>query len=201
MIDDDTWERLAMGELSAAERARVLGHVTGCRECAAIYRGLARLEADARAAGLGAPPPSVDAVAAAVREPTARRWGPRPWLAGAMVGLAAAAVVLLWVRARSPEELEPGHRRGAGRAEVVLLAPAGAPPTLAWQPVAGAVGYRVSVFTADGRPVLVREVTAPPLVWPAEVAAPAGELRWKVEALGREGPLGTSRLAPLGPRP
>jgi TolA-binding protein len=45
--DEDTWVRLACGELDEPERERLASHVVQCAECATIYRGLAELRREA----------------------------------------------------------------------------------------------------------------------------------------------------------
>src|SRR5512145_1860801 len=81
-VDEGAWERLALGEAGPEERERVLDHVVRCADCAAVYRGLAELEAGAREFDPGAP-----------REPVLGGaevgLGLRPW--GFLGGLAAAA--------------------------------------------------------------------------------------------------------------
>lgn len=204
-LDDLTWERLAMAELPAAERATTLRHVTSCKECAAIYKAVLALETRVRTAGLEGPPAVIAAPDEPVDEPAGAAPAPAPgtgraarrrwrW-AAAGTALAAAAALLVWARLRATDpDVDPGIRRGAGHTTVELVAPHGTPPSLAWRPFAGAARYRVSVFTDDGRRVFAREVDAPPLVWPAEVPAAPGAYRWKVEALGDAGVIAGSSL-------
>lgn len=185
-LDDAAWEALAMGELTPAAREEALRHVTGCSSCAPLYRGILALEEGARAAGLDGVPGSA---------PPRRRWRWRAWWAGAGVLVTATAALLLWWRL-PPDESRT--TRGPKHATVELVAPreaVGAAPELVWRPVAGARRYRVKMFTGDGQPLFLREVDAPPLAWPDGVAAPPGDYRWKVEALGANGVTAESRLA------
>lgn len=89
--DDDTWERLATGELEGADRATVIAHLTRCRPCADIYRTVLAVVDEARAFDPGlpatAPPP---ATAAPVVE--APRLGISSRLRPALA-LAASAVI------------------------------------------------------------------------------------------------------------
>jgi hypothetical protein len=196
-LTDDVWERLAMAELAPDERAAALRHVTSCRECAAIYKGVLALEAGARRAGLDGPPaiaPVEGAAGAAVPLAT-RRARPRWRWAAAGAAVAAAAALLLWWQTRPARVTdEPRVTRGPGQATIAMRAPAGQPLAFDWSPVAGARAYRVSVFTADGVLAWSREVAAPPVSWPPAVAAAAGDYRWKVEALGPAGVLAGSSL-------
>jgi hypothetical protein len=94
--------------------------------------------------------------------------------------------------------------RGTTAATIALVAPVGAvaapPPAFDWRPLDDAERYRVAVFSADGLPVWTSpDVAAPPVAWPAGVAAAAGAYRWKVEALRggvtiAESPLGAFQI-------
>ena len=46
--DDAAWERLACGESTAVEREATMDHVSACGSCAALYRSVVRLHAEAR---------------------------------------------------------------------------------------------------------------------------------------------------------
>lgn len=54
-LDETTWERLALGELPAAEREAALAHVVRCAACAATWRGLLALGREARTFDRGVP--------------------------------------------------------------------------------------------------------------------------------------------------
>jgi hypothetical protein len=69
-LDDDAFERLAMGELGDAERAAALRHVAACEVCSRMYMALRSLEAGARAID-----PSVAATASGLDEPEASASG------------------------------------------------------------------------------------------------------------------------------
>jgi hypothetical protein len=172
---DETWERLAMDELTPVEREGVSDHVTSCAPCAEIYRGLRMLEDEARAFD----PAGVPKAPAAARSATA-------WYAG----LAAAAVLLLALilplrmmskppsdTVRSPEGTTP-----------VALAPVGdlaaAPAAFRWTPLPGAARYRVELSSADGD----RVWTSPDLdgaqaAWPSDLRLAAGTYYWRVVAV------------------
>jgi hypothetical protein len=177
-VDEATWERYALGELEAAERARLVDHVAGCAGCARAWRAVQGLAGEARALD-----PSLPAPAAAPTDRPRRRG-----LQLASAGLAAAAAVVLavslWPR---PETL-----RGTPEAAIELeqTAPAG----VAWPPVAGADEYRVRVFTDEGQPVFSATTRAPEASWPE---ASPGVYRWSVEALRGGDVIARSRLAPF----
>jgi hypothetical protein len=100
-----------------------------------------------------------------------------------------------------------------GLAEVVLLAPptegAGEVPTFSWEPVDGAVGYRLFVLDAQSEPVWAwqgPETTV--ALGGLTVERPDGEAgpvitpgsRWSVAALDAEGGVvAVSRLRPVSP--
>ena len=84
LLEED-WERLACGEMPAADRERSLDHVTRCAECARIYRGLDALAEGARSFDPGVP--------AALSRTLAF---PRGLLLGGLATAAALAAMLLW---------------------------------------------------------------------------------------------------------
>lgn len=185
-VDDATWERLAMGELDAAARARVADHVTRCASCAALWRGLAMLEDGARDFDPGVP--------AASRPVAPRRWWP---MAAAVAAVAAALLLWIAVRPRSAPPVDDVRRGSAEPAVIGVVAPAahaGAPIALAWAGVAGADAYVIEVFTADGTRAWRGEAAAPGATAPA---LPAGDYRWRVEARHGGVVIGRSRLEPL----
>ncbi len=181
-LDDDTWERLATGELPADDRARAMAHLVGCPRCARAWRVTRIIAREAATFDPGvpvaAPTERSDGVATAPRMRIRRGL----WISGG-AALAAAAALLLWVRSeRGPQAVDGDAMRGGQPAAVELIAPAPGPETrLAWRPVAAARHYVVVVFSADGRLVwrddrvtTVELTVAPPL--------PAGRYLWQVEA-------------------
>ena len=53
--DEEMWVRLASGELSENERARIVDHVLSCAECTAVYRTIAHVRQGASSFDPGAP--------------------------------------------------------------------------------------------------------------------------------------------------
>jgi hypothetical protein len=179
--DDATWEAMALAALPAARRAKVLDHVARCAQCAQIYRGLKILATEAAAFDPAVP-----------RTPSRRvlAW-PSRWVYG---GLAAAAAVLLvmWLPLRhtgSPApSASPDQVRSPVKATPVPLEPTGrvtdAPRAFRWQPVAGAVRYRVELLDGQGNPLWSSaplEGTA--VEWPPTVPRSPGRYYWQVVAL------------------
>jgi hypothetical protein len=56
--DEDVWLRLASGELSDDERARIVDHVVTCAECSAVYRAVAHVRHGASSFDPTAPRPA-----------------------------------------------------------------------------------------------------------------------------------------------
>jgi hypothetical protein len=123
---DETWEQLALGELTDAERARVVAHAAGCGSCGRLWLGLRAVDAGARgfdpavaalpaievpaedpgeAPGIrgdtssaSAPPPPIAVSDELARHERRKRQQrrSRAFLAGGAVAIAAAAAILLW---------------------------------------------------------------------------------------------------------
>jgi hypothetical protein len=184
--DEATFERLALDEVGAGERAALFDHITACPSCARVWRGLLALRAEAETEQLIAP---------AVH--TARRWR-SPVLTLAVAATLVAAISGVILNRRGSHDTTT--LRGSDTATVGdLSATIGSDgrPALAWSPTAAATRYRVAVFSEDGQEVWTREVAAPPVAWPAEVPRPNGAYRWRVEALTPNGVVARSRLAEL----
>ncbi len=175
--DDAVWERLACAELPADQRRDLADHVTRCASCAALWRGVQTLRADA----------AKEAPRARVL-PFKRRLG---WAGGLA---AAAAVVLALVLPRATPgpgtTTTPGDELRSDRVadRPVALAPRGqlaaAPVVLRWKPLAGARAYRVQVLAADGTPLWSSpETRTSELAWPTSVASRPGLYYWQVVAL------------------
>ena len=175
---DQDWERLALNELAPPERAALFDHVTRCAPCAALYRGLRELEAEARTFDPGVPK-RADVV-------PMRRIAPA-WYAG----LAAAAVLLVAL-------LLPFHSSGPPpNPEVVrgTAAPApvpgqpigevvGRPEAFVWEGMPGADRYRVELHGGDGNFAWASDpVAGTRLAWPESLAPPPGVYYWRVTAL------------------
>ncbi len=125
----------------------------------------------------------------------ARRW--RPLGVAALV--AATVIVAVWV-VPLRQTGDNSTVRGPAPAAVDLLPVtigADGVPAFGWTPLAAATRYRIDLFTDDGRPVWVREVEAPPVLWPNDVPRAAGAYRWTVEALAGTEVVARSRLAEL----
>jgi hypothetical protein len=168
----DQLQALVSREGPEAARLNRLDHVMGCPFCRAEFEML-------RALGSARP----------VRRIPVQ-----------MVGLAASVLLvigagLLW-RSRHPSS-EP--LRGGG-AYVLLRSPAdhailAGPPPLAWQPVAGAIHYRVEILTPDG--VMVWQgVTTDSMLSPPDSVPLTDSVayRWLVEAEETDGTLVRSDL-------
>lgn len=149
------------GTLAPAARARVEAHAAACDVCRAELIEAARLV----------------------------RTQPRPhrWYVPAGAAAAAAVVILaVWPRANpAPELAHRGPTFTAAEAPV-LIAPRGsvaAASTLVWSSVAGADGYRVTLFTTSGRALLAVETTDSTVAVPDSVRLEGGvSYLWKVEA-------------------
>ena len=185
--DEATWERLATGELGAAERAEAFDHITGCERCSQIWRGLLMLQSEAQAQGL-------------IPRATPARTG---WQRSPVFALALAAtlvVVIGGIMLSRRTADDPNQLRGSAAAAVEQLTAtngADSVPTFAWTPTPGATRYRIDVFTIDGRPQWTREVDAPPVRWPADEPRTVGSYRWRVEALNSGAVLARSRLTEI----
>jgi hypothetical protein len=178
-VDEAVWERLACGELDAAEKAAVFDHATRCAVCARIHRALATLESDARAAGLDIPG-SRPAAPSTTRTRTRLTWA-----IGGLAATAALAVAVLIPRPQ-PGPVEDPLRSGRDRAPVPL-APVGAltspPAAFRWEGVPGAKAYRVELTNADGDVLWSSTPRAPTSAdWDGTRVLPPGKYYWRVVA-------------------
>ena len=167
------------GELPAAERARLLAHAATCAACTAevdLLGGFEREPDAAEAADVAwiverleqrraAPPATAKVLAMRPRRAAA---GPGRWTLWAAAASLALAVGLSFYAVRDgrapglPEPpLEDVLRGGSIAWTTPLGTLAAAPAELAWQPVAGAAGYRVEVLDVAGRAVLEASTVAP----------------------------------------
>jgi hypothetical protein len=192
--EPEVFERFALRELAADERAAFLDHTVACPECAPLLRAVEALRRE-RSDGNSA-----------LDRPASRAGIGRParWFLAAATGL--AAVLALVVLRPSGEGVEgPGELRAHGTPGLEALEPRGhlaaAPLLVRWEPLAvaptsvapspanpsagGLVSYRVIVVRGDGASVAEVLVAAPGATsapWP-EAARPRGHYVWSVEAL------------------
>lgn len=191
-VADATWDRLACGELTPAERERAVEHIVRCPDCMLLYQTLGRFHEGARAIDAQAPVagPSLDT------SPPLR--APRGLVGGLLLTMAAA---LAWV-ALGPLGLfttgfgkgvpaspsAPGDvLRSRASAAPVPLAPIGESGSrvaqFRWRGVPTARAYRVRVFDADGELIWASgDVTATELAWPQAFVARPGRYYWQVVA-------------------
>lgn len=185
-LDEATFERLALDEVGAGERAVLFDHITACPSCSRIWRGLVELRGDAENENL---------IPRAV--PVAPSWRSR----GVALALAATLVAVISGVVLSRRTVNEAVTLRSGEAvsvgDVSATAGGDGRPAFSWAPVAAATRYRVNVFSDDGQVVWTREVAAPPLSWPVEVPRVAGAYRWQVEALADNAVVARSRLVEL----
>lgn len=191
-LEESEWERLACGEMSAAERERALEHVTRCSLCADLYRGLMQLGEEARLFDPGAP-------RAAAPWPA---WGRVPgWARWAAAAALIAVGVLPWVPRETPVS-SPTTRAPAAPSSLVLLEPSGTTATLPrqfrWRGMAEAETYRVRLFREDGLLLWTSAALADNAVdWPETLELPPGRYFWEVEAFREGKSLARSELLPF----
>lgn len=171
-LSDHLIASLADGSIDPSVRRAVVPHFSSCARCRTAVASVARALGDATVAG---------AVAAADRGP--RRLYPL------LVPLAAAAVLLLLLRSPAADDgAAGGHRGGDGSDALapVPVAPVGsvaAARALVWTSVAGADGYRVTLFDAQGHVAYEARATDTTATLPDSIVVVAGRpYLWKVEA-------------------
>ena len=180
--EPEALQALARREGSEEARLATLDHAMSCASCRAeldLLRSIERAGAETGAA----------------RRPARRTW---------FVPAALAATVLLAVglgrMARAPDDAEP-VRSGDDAGAVAVVAPApeapaGAPLTFAWLPVAGATRYRVEVMNPEGEVSLEAETRDTAVTIQGVARLAPGDYRWWVVAMTpRPGP--RSELRPL----
>jgi hypothetical protein len=185
-IDDVTFERLAIDDITGEDRARLFDHITACPDCARVWRGLIALREGAQLEGLI--PPTAAHRSGWWRSPVVQ------------LSLAATLVVIIGGVAYNRRVVDSTTLRSSDVTAVSgLSAAAGVNgmPMFSWSPVLAATGYRVGVFTEDGQVVWTRDVATPPLSWPAETPRVAGAYRWQVDALAGNAVIARSPLAGL----
>lgn len=184
-VSEDSWERLACGELSNEERDRALDHASGCSECGRILRALLLLEREARA---------IDPLVPAGLSTFSERPRRRALLWGATA--AAAAGTILWLTVPSYFSSLPESPPAAGEAlrstgerdrpvpRSPLAEGAVAPERFTWQGIATAQGYEVELLDADAESLWKSGVVADESVpWPEEVPPEPGRYYWRVVAI------------------
>ena len=192
-IDEATWDRIVATEIDPAERETAFDHVVTCDRCSRIWRGVLALQEEARNQGL------LD------RETTPTSWRARRSLGeggwrGRLVPLAAAAILIvaisgLLISRRAPDADAVRSTTALATVDGLMMSySAEGVPVFIWAPVRAATGYRVELFTDDGRPVWARDVEAPPLRWPADAPRTTGAFRWRVVANGSSGVVAQSPL-------
>lgn len=185
-VSDEVWERLAMDELPAGEREAVLDHVTACSECAAIYRGLGILAAEAHTFDPGAPEPARPGATI-----TPVEGGRRFLLAAAALAAAVGAVLVLRPLLGPTQNRAPVVRsRAVALPRPVQPGPGPVSPPLVfrWQPVDGARGYVVELLDGNGEPVWTgTETAATELDLPGDVRLAPGPYYWRVVAVTPQG--------------
>ncbi len=190
-VDEESWERLACGELSVEEREHALDHASTCSECASVLRALLVLEREAHEID-----PFVPAgIAASSARPRARKL-----LRGAIaaaVAVAAAITIWLMVPLSSRTVLEPSvpdadTMRSAGESDrPVPGSPldeiARAPDGFSWKGSAAARAYEVELFDADGERIWDSgELVGTSVPWPQKLAPEPGRYYWHVIAIQAE---------------
>ena len=155
------------GAIAEEQRGRVQAHLAACADCRAEVR---------------------DVMAVVRTLPDVRRARRRLWIPAA-AAVAAAAIVLVWLRPPSERTaIGDEHRKGSVTTTVAPrpVAPAGAVAavdTLVWSSAPGADAYRVRLFDANGTVLWEGQTidTVAPL--PATIALRASaSYYWKVEA-------------------
>jgi hypothetical protein len=195
--DDEVWEKLATGQISQDERARVGDHLARCATCHQIYRAVMALQESARSFDPDVP------LGAAGRSPelSGRRWR--------YAALAVAAVVVLGLVFRPVVFREAPQRetRTAPAASVVtLVAPLGdvtaAPSVFRWNAVDGARAYRVRLSSDEGVPIWTRdEVEGTSVRLPDSISLRRGRYFWRVTASADGDVIAESALTPFVVRP
>lgn len=170
-------DRLARREGTEAERVAALDHVMSCPACLRDFELLRAVQASARAEAT----------------PVRRRL-PVPWLAAAVVFLAAGTVVLI-PRLRHPALVTDPVRGGDSVVVVGTPALTGARPVFDWRAVPSALSYSVEILDSADRVVAGGTVLDTTWVLPDSVTLrPGTTYRWLVAATTRDG--GEIRSAP-----
>jgi hypothetical protein len=186
-VSEESWERLACGELSVEEREGVLDHTSKCTECATLLKALLLVERGARDLDPSVP---VGLTAAPARAGMRARGRKLLWSAVA----AAAALAIVWLTLPSRKVLEPftpdgNVLRSAGESHrPVPKGPldvlARVPESFSWEGSAAARAYQVELFDADGESIWQSgEVAGTSLPWPEQIRPEPGRYYWRVFAI------------------
>lgn len=171
-LDEATIAAMADGALDAGSRTVATQHLASCARCRTAVAAVSRIMADAAVA---------KEAAAAERLVAAWRWH-------LPVGLAAAAIILLFAWPRPVDDGRLVHRAPTITAatQPVVLAPVGAvadAATFRWAAVAGADRYRLTLFDSAGRVLYETLLGDTAVALPDSVAlSPGRTYFWKVEA-------------------
>jgi len=178
---DEVLAAMASGEASSEERHRTADHIIGCRKCAADYRLLLDLHAEASGG---------------------RRRRFSRWLlpAVAAAGIGAVGVGLAWFR-HLPVPPPAEMLRGATQSSPVQPEDGAelgeAPRLLAWPEQTGATGYRVRLFDESATVVWESVPLAnATLLLAEEVTAQVRPGRWHFWTVEVGGPVARKRLGP-----
>ncbi|HZS58894.1 MAG TPA: hypothetical protein VFA43_06470 [Gemmatimonadaceae bacterium] len=155
-------------------RLATLDHVMSCVSCKQDFELLRAIHAADQA----------NAGASTLKSP---RRLPVPWLAAAVVVLAAGALTLTLLKP------SPNPVRGAPSADVTLVGDANG--TLVWHAVPDVVRYEVEIVDASGQTIFHSRVTDTTTALPANL--PAGTLSWWVRATLRDGSERRSAIVPI----
>jgi hypothetical protein len=195
-LESSDWERFVDGSMTGGERVSVVDHLTSCRECALIYKGLLEFAALAPDFDPGAPKETSGA-ALLVPLPVRKRW-----LLPTGVALAMAASIVIGVglmRARP----NPAVFRGTSPTPVQLVPQDGAlnpDGRISWSKAPGVDSYLITIFAEDGRVLSRLSVEGSnSAAWPQEARAP-GIYFWRVSAAksSTSNTPAASVLSPLG---
>lgn len=172
-VDDETFERYACGELTAADRARVDQHAATCEECARVLRGLGMLQREAARFDVEVP--------GAAKMPA--------WRGPVAMGIAAALAIAIvggvaWTVLYNANATSTV--REAQTSTIEAIAPRGrvtvAPTRFEWRAWDGATRYEVRLFKSDGTLVWSGSTDSTAIQLPSSVALDSGQYYWQVSS-------------------
>jgi hypothetical protein len=214
----ELFPELAAGVAAGDERARALGHLSGCPECRREFAGTAEVLDELLWLAPEHDPPAgfESAVLARLTPAVPPRRRPRPrllWAASIAAAVALAAGTVWWQTADDRElaseyrhTLAVAHGSGLSAAPLLLAGGAETGTVFAYQgspswvyvtfrsaPPAGR--YDVRLLTRDGRRLALRPFTARPggTAWGSTVDVPVQEIR-KIEFIRSKVPIMTARF-------
>ncbi len=188
--DDDAWEKLAMGELSAEDKAGVLDHASRCAQCARLLRGLHALEREAL---------TVDPERARVLTGESHRATSRWWVGG-ILATAAALLIAVSVNVLSPRTSTDVTVRSSAPSRPEPLGPVGTlrqrPASFDFEPAVEGSRFSVELLDDAGAPIWKsRESMSTSLPWPRDIDTPPGRYYWRVFETDAVGDTTASPLA------